>query len=190
MDHLHPNTCFSTEKASTGRNMAWPGLPIASHNIYMEEPEPKALTSFSGTFPNQQFSWMDDIWVKIEIKRVDATTHYLGTSGSLLKMSGSRAFGLPGLCRTHWSWQKPQCWEVQKEHRHGQTWCLHWLHHPLWHKLGVIQTLNHRAEVVPLREVGKEKNHTRKGVVLLVGPFLNPQRRTKVRWIRSNTAAL
>lgn len=50
--------------------MVSPVPPIVA-NIYVEEVEAKALTSFSGTTPRHWFKYVDDRRIKIKTKEVD-----------------------------------------------------------------------------------------------------------------------
>lgn len=105
--------------------MVSPVPPIAA-NIYMEEVEAKALTSFSGTTPRHWFRYVDDTRVKIKTKEVDHIIKFTreDVRDSILTLD----------CAVHIQANRSLNTSVQKEHR---PLCSS--HHPLRHKLGAVQ---------------------------------------------------
>lgn len=51
--------------------MTVPLSPVVA-NIYMKEVESKALITFIGTAPSHWFNFVDDTWVKITAREVEA----------------------------------------------------------------------------------------------------------------------
>ena len=59
-----------------GCAMGSPVSPIVA-NLYMEEVERKALTSFLGAAPSHWFRYVDDTWVRLKIQEVEAFTEHI-----------------------------------------------------------------------------------------------------------------
>lgn len=78
--------------------------------------------------------------------------------------------------------------EVYGKNMHIGQYLLLYSLNPLQLKLGVIQTLNHWAQMAPLRDNGKEGNHVRKSLKRCGYPgwhFLNPQRSTTTKQMKA-----
>ena len=138
------------------------GLPVSPNvaNLYMEEVEKKALTSFKGTAPSHWFRYVNDTWVKIQTHEVEAFTNHINTVDRNIKFTREDVKDnvLAFLdCAVHLETDGSLCIEVYRKPTHTDQYLQFDSHHPLQHKLGVIRTLNHRAESVPTKKEGREK---------------------------------
>uniref|UniRef100_UPI0009B3C823 LOW QUALITY PROTEIN: uncharacterized protein LOC109967683 n=1 Tax=Monopterus albus TaxID=43700 RepID=UPI0009B3C823 len=145
-----------------GCAMGSPVSPIVA-NLYMEEIEKKALASFTGTAPSHWFRYVDDAWVKIRTQEVEAFTKHINLVDNNIKFTreDARDDCLAFLdCAVHLGGERSLQVEVYRKPTHTDQYLLFDSHHPLQHKLGVIRTLNHKAEVPTTAEgAKKEKLH-------------------------------
>ncbi|KAM4585669.1 uncharacterized protein V3H82_004644 [Fundulus diaphanus] len=135
--------------------MGSPVSPIVA-NLYMEEMEKRALGTFRGTPPSHWFRYVDDTFVKIQLKEVEAFTRHMNSVDNNIKFTREDANDnkLPFLdCLVNMEGDV----EVYRKPTHTDQYLLFDSHHPLEHKLSVIRTLQHRAEHVPTKTEGKHK---------------------------------
>lgn len=66
--------------------MGSPVSPIVA-NLYMEEVECRALNSFEGITPSHWFRYIDDTWVKIKTKEVQALTEHINSVDRNIKFT-------------------------------------------------------------------------------------------------------
>ncbi|XP_047457867.1 uncharacterized protein LOC125018165, partial [Mugil cephalus] len=145
-----------------GCAMGSPVSPIVA-NLYMEEVETRALDTFAGPTPTHWYRYVDDTWVKIKTKEVESFTKHINTVDSNIKftredISGACLAFLDCLVRVEED--RSLNIEVYRKPTHTDQHLLFDSHHPLEHKLGVIRTLQHRAQTVPTRQDGKDKEGT------------------------------
>ncbi|XP_033182429.1 uncharacterized protein LOC117153005 [Anabas testudineus] len=159
------NTTYFTyrgDKKRHGCAMGSPVSPIVA-NLYIEEVEKKALNSFPGTTPTHWFRYADDTWVKIKIQEVQSFTDHINSvdtnisftredtkDNRLAFLDCAVIIGTGGRLEI----------EVYRKPHTGQ-YLLFDSHHPLQHKIGVIRTLNHRAQNIPtsIEAQTKEDRH-------------------------------
>ena len=82
-------------------------------NLYMEEVESR---DFTGTAPSHWFRNVDDTWVKIRTREVEAFRECkcCGQYHQVyMRRCQRRRSALLGLCSPHWRKKNPQCWGVQ-----------------------------------------------------------------------------
>ncbi|XP_060756578.1 uncharacterized protein LOC132867614 [Neoarius graeffei] len=151
-----------------GCTMGSPVSPIVA-NLYMEEVEHKALTTFSGVAPSHWFRYVDDTWVKIKTHEVEAFSKHINAVDININftredVSGNNLAFLD--CDVHNRQDRSLSIEVYRKPPHTDQYLLFNSHHPLEHKLGVIRTLQHRAQNIPTTVEGKEKeqNHIKKAL--------------------------
>ncbi|XP_060756880.1 uncharacterized protein LOC132867932 [Neoarius graeffei] len=151
-----------------GCAMGSPVSPIVA-NLYMEEVEHIALTTFAGVAPSHWFRYVDDTWVKIKIQEVEAFSKHINAVDSNINFTREEVSGnnLAFLdCDVHIRQDRSLSIEVYRKPPHTDQYLLFDSHHPLEHKLGVIRTLQHRAQNIPTTLEGKEKeqNHIKKAL--------------------------
>ena len=66
--------------------MGSPVSPIVA-NLYMEEVQSKALSSYKGTAPNDWFKYGNDTWVNIKTQKVEAFTEHINSVDSNIKFT-------------------------------------------------------------------------------------------------------
>ncbi|KAK7893340.1 hypothetical protein WMY93_022492 [Mugilogobius chulae] len=142
-----------------GCAMGSPVSPIVA-NLYMEEVEKKALTTFPGKPPSHWFRYVDDTFVKIKKQDLEAFTSHINAVDSNIKFTreDSKDNQLAFLdCSAIIGEDGKLQLEVYRKPTHTDQYLLFDSNHPLQHKLGVIRTLQHRAEEVPTSSEGKKK---------------------------------
>ena len=73
-------------------------------NLYMEEVDSRPLISLTGTAPSHWFRYVDDAWVKIQIRKVEVFPEHMNTVDNNIKFTGGDVRGgcLPFLdCAVH-----------------------------------------------------------------------------------------
>ncbi|KAM7378702.1 hypothetical protein PAMP_004307 [Pampus punctatissimus] len=148
-----------------GCAMGSPVSPIVA-NLYMEEVERRALNSFKGATPSHWFRYVDDTWVKIKTQEVQAFTEHINSVDRNIKFTREdvKDNSLPFLdCDVHIGKDRSLHIGVYRKPTHTDQYLLFDSHHPLEHKLGVIRTLQHRADNVPTssQAQGEEHEHLR-----------------------------
>ncbi|XP_038148866.1 uncharacterized protein LOC119788543, partial [Cyprinodon tularosa] len=129
-------------------------------NLYMEEMEKRALDTFNGIPPSHWFRYVDDTFVKIQLEEVEAFTKHINSVDRNIKFTREDAKDnkLPFLdCLVSMEGDGSLNIEVYRKPTHTDQYLLFDSHHPLEHKLSVIRTLQHRAEHVPTKTDGKQK---------------------------------
>ncbi|KAK7925859.1 hypothetical protein WMY93_008169 [Mugilogobius chulae] len=142
-----------------GCAMGSPVSPIVA-NLYMEEVEKKALTTFPDKPPSHWFRYVDDTFVKIKKQDLEAFTSHINAVDSNIKFTreDSKDNQLAFLdCSAIIGEDGKLQLEVYRKPTHTDQYLLFDSNHPLQHKLGVIRTLQHRAEEVPTSSEGKKK---------------------------------
>ena len=144
----------------------------------MEEDESRALINFTGTTPSQGFNYVEDTWVKIRIREMEAFTEHINAVDNNIKFMWEdvRRDSLPFLdCVVHTEEERCLNLGCTVKPRTDQ-YLLFDSHHPLEHKLAVIRTLNHQAETVASKTEGneKEQKHPLKPVATQTGPLSKP----------------
>ena len=66
--------------------MGSPVSPIVA-NLYMEEVERRALSSFSRTVPSHWFRCLNDTWVKIQKRELEASSNHLNKTNKYVKFT-------------------------------------------------------------------------------------------------------
>ncbi|XP_050924570.1 uncharacterized protein LOC127140827 [Lates calcarifer] len=141
--------------------MGSPVSPIVA-NLYMEEVEGKALNSFEGTTPSHWFRYVDDTWVKIKTKEVQAFSKHINSVDSNIKFTREDAKNnsLPFLdCQVNIEKDRSLHIGVYRKPIRTDQYLLFDSHHPLEHKIGVIRTLQHRADNVPTSSQAQGEEH-------------------------------
>ncbi|XP_023821902.1 uncharacterized protein LOC111949272, partial [Oryzias latipes] len=139
--------------------MGSPISPIVA-NLYMEEVERRALDSFPGTTPSHWFRYVDDTWVKIKSQEVETFTDHINAVDKNIKFTreDTKDNTLAFLdCAVIIGEDRQLQVEVYRKPTHTDQYLLFDSNHPLQHKLGVIRTLQHRAQEVPTSSDGKKK---------------------------------
>ncbi|XP_054645213.1 uncharacterized protein LOC129188546 [Dunckerocampus dactyliophorus] len=142
-----------------GCAMGSPVSPIVA-NLYMEEMEKQALTSFSGTKPRHWFRYVDDTFVIIKKQEIQSFTDHINAVDTNIKFTreDTKENQLAFLdCKVIIGKDRQLLTEVFRKATHTDQYLLFESNHPLQHKLGVIRTLQHRAEQIPTSAEGKKK---------------------------------
>lgn len=151
--------------------MGSPVCPIVTY-LYMEEVERKVLASLHGATPSHWFRYVDDTWVKLQAHEIEAFTDHNDTVDSNIKFTceyvNDRVLAFLDCAVNLEAGSCPKV-EAYRKTTHTDQYLLFDSHHPLQHKLGVIRTLNHKAESVPTKKEGKKnKKNTSEKPFLLV----------------------
>ncbi|XP_071344169.1 uncharacterized protein [Trachinotus anak] len=144
-----------------GCAMGSPVSPIVA-NLYTEEVENRALNSFEGITPSHWFRYVDDTWVKIKTKEKQAFTEHINSVDQNIKFTREDVMdnSLPFLdCDVHMKKDRSLHIGVYRKPTHTDQYLLFDSHHPLEHKLGVIRTLQHRADNVPTSSQAQRVEH-------------------------------
>ncbi|XP_060781028.1 uncharacterized protein LOC132888964 [Neoarius graeffei] len=122
-----------------------------------------------GVAPSHWFRYVDDTLVKIKTHEVEAFSKHVNAVDININftredISGNNLAFLD--CDVHIRQDRSLSIEVYRKLTHTDQYLLFDSHHPLEHKLGVISTLQHRAQNIPTMVEGKEKeqNHIRKAL--------------------------
>ncbi|XP_040922260.1 uncharacterized protein LOC121200823, partial [Toxotes jaculatrix] len=140
------------------------GSPVSAivANLYMEMVEQKALNSFKGTPPSHWFRYVDDTWVKIKTQDLQAFTEHINSVDKNIKFTREdvKDNHLPFLdCDVHLAEDRSLYIGVYRKPTHTDQYLLFDSHHPLEHKLGVIRTLEHRADNIPTSTRAQAEEH-------------------------------
>ncbi|XP_044151431.1 uncharacterized protein LOC122939429 [Bufo gargarizans] len=146
-------------KQKHGCAMGSPVSPIVA-NLYIEEVERKALTTFKGITQSHWFRYVDDTWVKIHKQELQAFTDHINSVDHNINftredMQNNKLAFLDCLITVEEG--RKLGIEVYRKPTHTDQYLLFDSHHLLDHKLGVIQTLHHRAEKIPTSTEAKAK---------------------------------
>ncbi|XP_070835613.1 uncharacterized protein [Chaetodon trifascialis] len=144
-----------------GCAMGSPVSPIVA-NLYMENMERTALNFFKGTTPSHWYRYVDATWVKIQSQEVQAFTEHINSVDKNIKFTREdvKDMSLPFLdCDVHIGENRSLHIGVYRKPTHTDQYLLFDSHHPLEHKLGVIRTLQHRADNVPTSQQARDKEH-------------------------------
>ena len=142
-----------------GCAMGSPVSPIVA-NLYMEEVEQRALTSYNGIPPTHWFRYVDDTWVKIRSDEVEPFTAHINSVDRNIKFTREDVKDnvLPFLdCEVCIEQDRSLSVGVYRKPTHTDQYLLFDSHHPLEHKMSVIRTLQHRANNIPTSKQNQEK---------------------------------
>ena len=150
----------STVKVCTDSSTAGPWAhwcpPIVA-NLYLEELESRALITFTERSSCHWFRYVNDTWVTIRTREVEAFTEQLWTNNIKLTGGDVRGDGLPLLdCTVHTEEDRSFNIEVYRKPSHRSTLAV-WPSSPSGAQAEVIRTLNHQAETMPTKTEGEEK---------------------------------
>nr|XP_054759677.1 uncharacterized protein LOC129265754 [Lytechinus pictus] len=148
-------------KQKHGCAMGSPISPVLA-NLYMEDFEKFALSSFPGIPPTHWFRYVDDTWVKIKTTELDSFFDHINNCDPSIKFTVERVKDnqLTFLdCLITIEEDGSLSSSVFRKDTHTDQYLLFDSHHPLIHKLGVVKTLFHRASYIPSSETTKEKEH-------------------------------
>lgn len=142
--------------------------PIVA-DLYMEEVERKALDTYSGEVPSHWFRYVDDTWVKIKRREIDFFSEHINSVDINIKFTKEEMLDnkLPFLdCAIRVGEDRRLQVEVYRKPTHTDQYLLFDSHHPLEQKLGVIRTLQHRAESIPTFPEAREQenNHIKQAL--------------------------
>ena len=139
-----------------GCAMGSPVSPIVA-NLYRDEVEHRTLSSFSGTDPSHCFRYVDDTRVKIQTRELEAFSAHLNKTRKDVKENSLAIVNCAGKMEE----DRNVSIEVYRKPTHTDQYLRFDSHHLLEHKLGVIKTLQHRANEIPTTTQGtkKEEQH-------------------------------
>ncbi|XP_072051992.1 uncharacterized protein [Amphiura filiformis] len=166
------NTYFSYGgqfyKQSHGCSMGSPISPIIS-NLYMENFERVALSTFNGIGPSKWYRYVDDTWVLIKACELDRFFNHINQVDPNIKftqegLSDNKLAFLD--CLVHVEEDLSLSVSVYRKQTHTDQYLQFDSNHPLIQKLGVVKTLFHRAETIVTKESEKkaEQDHLRKAL--------------------------
>ena len=121
-----------------------------------------ALSSYPGTPPSYWFRYVDDTWVKIKKNQLSPFFEHINQVNEHIKFTqepikdGKLAF-LD--CSVSVRSDGSLATSVYRKDTHTDQYLLFDSHHPLVHKLGVIRTLFHRADIISSNETIKQEEH-------------------------------
>ena len=135
-----------------------PMSPIVA-NLYMEEVESRALITFTWTAPSHWFRYVDDTWVKIRAREVEAFPEHIdAVDNNKFTREHVSVDSLPFLdCAAYTEEERSLNIGVYRKPSQTYQYLLFDSLHPLEYELGVIRTLNYQAETVPSNSEGREK---------------------------------
>ncbi|XP_051781539.1 uncharacterized protein LOC127527292 [Erpetoichthys calabaricus] len=151
-----------------GCAMGSPVSPIVA-NLHMEEVEKRALSSYPGTPPSHWFRYVDDTWVKIRSQEVPQFTDHINGVDKHIKFTredmknNKLAFLDCEISIVNGGHLKV---DVYRKPTHTDQYLRFDSLHPLEHKLGVIRTLQHRANTIPTDSEAREaeEHHVKKAL--------------------------
>ena len=145
-----------------------PASPIVV-NLYMEEFEQLALSSYPGEKPSYWYRYVDDTSAKLKKTEAEKFFTHINSIDSNIKftqepMTNSQLAFLD--CLVCINDQGEIHTKVYRRAIHTDQYLLFSSHHPLIHKLGIIRTLNYRTDTIVSQpgEKEKEKTHIKKAL--------------------------
>ncbi|XP_072039422.1 uncharacterized protein [Amphiura filiformis] len=148
--------------------MGSPISPIIS-NLYMENFERVALSTFDGIGPSKWYRYVDDTWVLIKASELDRFFNHINQVDPNIKftqegLSDNKLAFLD--CLVHVEEDLSLSVSVYRKQTHTDQYLQFDSNHPLIQKLGVVKTLIHRAETIVTKESEKkaEQDHLRKAL--------------------------
>ena len=142
------------------------GSPISpiTVNLYMERFETTALNSYHGVPPSCWYRYVDDTWCQLKKSESDPFFEFINEVDPNIKFTKEEvkdqklAF-LDSLVTIRENGSLST--SVYRKPTHTDQYLLFTSHHPIEHKLGVVRTLNYRADVniTEEEEKNKEKQH-------------------------------
>ena len=138
--------------------------PIVA-NLCMEAFEINALDSYSGTRLKLWLRYVDNTLAVLEREETDQFLQHLNSLDPNIKLTQENLTNIPyrSLISSSLSMNTVNQPNVYRKQTHTDQYLQFDSHHPLIHKLGVIRTLEHRANVVisETDEREKEKAHVK-----------------------------
>ena len=148
--------------------MGSPISPIIS-NLYMENFERVALSTFDGIGPSKWYRYVDDTWVLIKASELDRFFNHINQVDPNIKftqegLSDNKLAFLDCLVRVEEDLSLSV--SVYRKQTHTDQYLQFDSNHPLIQKLGVVKTLFHRADTIVTKESEKkaEQDHLRKAL--------------------------
>ncbi len=133
--------------------MGSPVSPIVV-NLYMEKFERQALDSYTGVTPSHWYRYVDDTWAKLKKTEAEQFFTHINSIDNNIK------FTQEPMINNQLAFLDCLDTKVHRKATHTDQYLLFTSHHPLIHKLGVIRTLNYRAQTIVSQESEKEKEKT------------------------------
>ena len=131
-----------------GCAMGSPISPIVA-NLYMEKGWTQSLILLSGTVPSHWFRYVDDTWVKIKTRELEVFSAHLNNTDKYVKFTQD--------CAVKIEENRNLSIEVYSKPTHTNQYLRFDSHHTLEHMLGVLKTLQHRANEVPTTTQKRKK---------------------------------
>ena len=151
-----------------GCAMGSPVSPIVV-DLYMERFEKRALQTYTGTKPAVWFRYVDDTWSKVKKAESDQFFKHINEVDNNIKFtqeetSENKLAFLDSLCEVLPDGSIET--SVYRKPTHTDQYLMFSSHHPIEHKLGVVRTLNDRAQAVVSQEarLEEEKSHIKKAL--------------------------
>ncbi|XP_072048557.1 uncharacterized protein [Amphiura filiformis] len=160
-------TCFSYKgkyfKQQHGCAMGAPVSPIVV-NLCMESFEQQALKSYPGTKPRVWLRFVDDTFVILNRSELDGFFEHINSVNDNIKFTQElcKDDTLAFLdCLISVQSDGTLTYKVYRKPTHTDHYLQFGSHHPLVHKLGVIRTLQYRADTIigDSEQVPEEKDH-------------------------------
>ncbi len=144
-----------------GCAMGSPVSPIVV-NLYMENFEQKAISSYPGTPPLNWFRYVDDTWNRIKKAESKKFFDHINSIDPNIKFTeeGLEDNKLAFLdTQVHLKSDGSLDLTVYRKKTHTDQYLLFDSHHPLEHKLGVVRTLCNRANSIVTNDTEKQKEY-------------------------------
>ncbi|XP_072022377.1 uncharacterized protein [Amphiura filiformis] len=144
-----------------GCSMGSPVSPIIS-NLYMERFEQFNLSSYPGSTPSKWYRYVDDTWVIVKFSELDKFFAHINQVDNNIKFTqeGLTDNKLPFLdCLVTVNQDRTLSVSVFRKPTHTDQYLQFSSNHPLVQKLGVVNTLYHRADTIITKDSDKINEH-------------------------------